>query len=81
MVVVTKLAALLAAQSGAASDDATPSVVAGVLGLLGRLVFYDVIGWPDGKQRSAAKTDESVERTFDQLARALGNYAPQSKSR
>lgn len=70
-----KLAALLAAESGAAGDDATPYVVAGVLGLLGRLAFYDVIGWPDGKPRSAAKTDEAIERAFDQLARGLRDYA------
>jgi AcrR family transcriptional regulator len=74
-----KLAALLAAESGAKSDDATPLIVAGVLGLLGRLAFYDVIGWPDGKTRGAAKTDEAIQRAFQTLAQGLGEYAPAAR--
>lgn len=74
-----KLAALLAAESGAKTDDATPLIVAGVLGLLGRLAYYDVIGWPDGKARGAAKTDEAIERACKTLAHGLAAYAPGGK--
>ena len=76
-----KLAALLAAESGAKHDDATPLIVAGVLGLLGRLAFYDVIGWPDGRARSAAKTDQAIEDACNTLARGLAGYAPGKSSR
>lgn len=73
-----KLASLLAAESGGGSTDPTAQVVAGVLGLLGRLAFYDVIGWPDGKARGAAETDEAIERAFETLGRGLRDYAPQA---
>jgi hypothetical protein len=32
------------------------------------------IGWPDGKPRSAANTDEAIARAFDTLARRLKGY-------
>ncbi|WP_437852226.1 TetR family transcriptional regulator [Sorangium sp. So ce363] len=76
-----KLAALLAVETGAARDDATPFVVAGVLGLLGRLAFYDVIGWPDGKRRSAAKTDEAIHDAFDRIAEGLRDYGARPRKR
>lgn len=69
-----KLAAVLAAEAGAASDDARPFVVAGILSLVGRLAYYDVIGWPDGKRRGAAKTEAAIESTFDLLASGLRDY-------
>jgi hypothetical protein len=76
-----RLAELLAAETAAASDDAAPFVVAGVLGLLGRLAFYDVIGWPDGKRRSKAKTELAIARVFDLLAACLHDYGKRSKAR
>lgn len=69
-----KLAAVLANEAGAENDDARPFVVAGVFSLLGRLAYYDVIGWPDGKRRGAAKTDAAIASTFDLLASGLKDY-------
>ena len=76
-----KLAALLTDEAAAASDDARPFVVAGMLSLLGRLAFYDVIGWPDGKRRSTSKTEEAIERAFELIATGLGSYGVRPRAR
>ncbi|HTU62696.1 MAG TPA: TetR family transcriptional regulator [Polyangiales bacterium] len=69
-----QLASVLATESRATPDDARPFVVAGVLSLLSRLAYYDVIGWPDGKRRSAAKTEEAIANAFALLGAGLSNY-------
>jgi AcrR family transcriptional regulator len=68
------IARLLAAETNAAPGDVLPIVVASLLGVVGRLAFYDVIGWPDGKQRSAAQTDVEIGRAFDLLEQGLASY-------
>jgi AcrR family transcriptional regulator len=76
-----KLAALLASETSAETGDASPFVVAGVLGLLRRLAFYDVIGWPDGKRRSAAKSEEAIRRAFDLLGAGIAEYGVRGRKR
>lgn len=76
-----KLALLLRQETQAEGDDPLPFVVAGALGLLRRLAYYDVIGWPDGKRRSAAKSEEAIERAFDTLCAGLAGYGVQDRKK
>jgi AcrR family transcriptional regulator len=68
------IACLLMTETAAPAEDVIPIVVAGLLGVINRLAFYDVIGWPDEHPRSAAALDNQIERAFDLLARGLNDY-------
>jgi AcrR family transcriptional regulator len=68
------LARLLAEETGATADDVTPGVVASVLGVLGRLAYRDMTGWPDGRRRSPAEIGEAIDRSFELLGRGLAEY-------
>jgi len=68
------IACLLMAETAAPAEDVIPIVVAGLLGVINRLAFYNVIGWPDEHPRSAVEIDNQIERAFDLLAHGLKDY-------
>ena len=72
-----RVAALLAEDADV--GDPAPFVVAGIVGLMRRLAFYDVIGWPDGKRRSSEVSEEAIERAFDLVAGGLSRYGVRKK--
>ncbi|WP_394840611.1 TetR/AcrR family transcriptional regulator [Pendulispora brunnea] len=68
------LARLLAEETGADGDEVEPFIVAALLGVLNRLAFCGVTGWPNGKRRTPVKITEEIESAFTLLERGLGNY-------
>jgi len=68
------IARLLVADTAAPADDVLPIVVASLLGVISRLAFYDIIGWPDERPRSAATIDKEIDRAFDLLEHGLAGY-------
>ncbi|NUP04966.1 MAG: TetR family transcriptional regulator [Polyangiaceae bacterium] len=75
------VAGVLARETEAPNDDPFPYVAAGLLSHLGRLAYYDVIGWPDGRRRSAQKTEEAIEDAFARIAEGFGSYGVRPKKR
>ena len=67
------LAQLLMEETGAAPNDPTPLLVAGLLGMLARLAFGGP-GWPDSPERSYAETIAGIEAAFALAAGGLAEY-------
>jgi len=68
------LAKLLAEETGTDGEDPEPFIVAALLGVLNRLAFCGLTGWPNGKKRAPAKVAEDIERAFALLEHGLGTY-------
>ncbi|WP_224364647.1 TetR/AcrR family transcriptional regulator [Hyalangium versicolor] len=72
------LARLITEETQEPTDDIAPSIVAGLLGVVGRLAFCDVTGWPDGGRRSPERISEEIHRAFDLLEKGLATYGVRS---
>jgi len=68
------LAALLREESGASEDDPMTSAIAATIGVLQRLAFCGITGWPNGKKQSLSEVTANIHRTFDLFEQGLGDY-------
>jgi AcrR family transcriptional regulator len=68
-----ELALVLAAETGAPSNDVKPRIVASVIGVLARLAF-GMTGSQDTKRRSHVEIVSSINGAFDLLEQGLANY-------
>ncbi len=75
------LAAVLREESGADEDDPTTSAIAGTIGVLQRLAFCGITGWPNGKKQSLAEITANIHRTFDLFEQGLADYGVREPAR
>ncbi len=75
------LAQVIADECGAGDADVVPAVVASVLGVLGRLAFSDLTGWPGGRRRRHPEVVQAIDRAFELLGGGLARYGADAGSR
>lgn len=69
-----ELARVIAEEAGARPGDVTPRILASVFGVISRLAFCNVTGWPSPKRKSAAEVAADIEAAFDLLEAGLRGY-------
>ena len=69
-----ELARVIAEEVDARPGDVSPRILASLLGVVRRLAFCSVTGWPSAKRKSAAEIAADIQAAFDLLEAGLRDY-------